>query len=98
MLNLDREILNIKKFICKYGSNEQYGYAAANYYKAVIQYYYKCSFAKYNEAKKYRHVLLTSSCDIKRSKLDRKKRIELFFIKFLPHVYLSIRSIIMKIR
>ena len=89
---------NIKDFIEKNGTEEQYKYAAANYYKGAVQYFYKCKYNHFEEADEYRDLLIRNHKDIKASTLDWKKRLEIFFIKNCPSLYLKIRKNVMSMR
>lgn len=88
------QLKNVKKFVSSNGNSKQYEYAAANYYTAVIQYFYKCSFAGFEESQRFRKILFQEKADIRKSALPKKKKVEIFMIKFFPRLYLIGRKIV----
>ncbi len=86
-----KQLKNIAELMRCKGSDEQYKYALANYYRGIIKYYYLCSGKYDDKAKEFRKILLEEKNTIIISKLPAKKRFEIILIRKIPRVYLICR-------
>ena len=92
------QLKTITDIISDCGNAEHYRYSLANYYTAVIQYFYKSSYAGFCEAAEYRNILINEKDKIRVAKLNWKKRTEVLAIKVSPKLYLLIRKVISALR